>query len=166
MTGIQFQSFYTYIALFFLIYFNVIFEFHISKSKFEIYKNSKDSLPNFLFAVVWKILYCLITVSIFLYGYILSPNSSYYVATMTIYFFFITMCKYWPLVFFQYSYYKFGTIMSFFIFAASIALSALIGSEWNSGVQLRIAFFFFLPINAWTLFACYLSIKFVKNFSK
>jgi len=162
---IQFQNFNDYIALFFLIFLNAVFEFHISKKKYKIYDQARVGIispPGYWFFVIWKFLYSLITVSIFLYGWILSPNSSYYVATMTIYFIFIIMCKMWPLIYFEYYMFKLGAVLCAFIFSLSLVITALIGSEWNNGIDLRIAFFFFIPMNIWLLYATFLSVIMIR----
>ena len=72
------------------------------------------------------------------------------------------MCKMWPLIYFEYYMFKLGAVLCAFIFSLSLVITALIGSEWNNGIDLRIAFFFFIPMNIWLLYATFLSVIMIR----
>lgn len=109
-------------------------------------------------AIVWTILFSLMTVGIWLYWRNLGADETYYVIIFSLFALLNFILKFWTTLLFKYKRFNLCNILIILIIIINTIIIVLFGLErnWTSMT-------FFIPLNLWSIYALYLTSK-LKSF--
>lgn len=117
--------------------------------------------PNWIFPIIWYIIYTLIAISIWNYWKFNSTNNGLYISIFSLYGINIIVNKIWTSIFFRLKNYELAMYLSFFIAGTSITILTLLGIERQ---WLSFGLFVIYPI--WSCYATFLSFRFFEEYNK